>query len=97
MLDKLADTYNVKMSEGVKERYGIIKESHDGSAKEWIESLLDEIRENIVNYSPELSRLANRIKRITADIEDHKNRQEKLMEYKVELLGMMNWKTMPTE
>ena len=93
MLDKLADTYNVKMSEGVKERYGIIKESHDGSAKEWIESLLDEIRENIVNYSPELSRLANRIKRITADIEDHEKRKTMLMEYKKELQGMMEWKS----
>ena len=92
-LEKLADTYNVKMSEGVKERYNTIKESHDGSAKQWIESLLDEIRENIVNYSPELSKLADKIKRITADIEDHEKRQVKLMEYKVDLLDMMSWKS----
>lgn len=93
MLDKLANTYNEKMSEGVRERYGIIKESHDGSAKQWIDSLLDEIRENIVNYSPELSKLADKIKRITADIEDHEKRHVKLMEYKAELQEMMNWKS----
>ena len=97
MLDKLAETYNAKMSEGVNTRYKAIKESHDGSAKQWIDSLLDEVRENIVNYSPELSKLADRIRRITADIEDHEKRQKKLMEYKDELLQMMNWKSMPEQ
>ena len=95
MLDKLAETYNSKMSEGVNTRFNAIKESHDGSAKQWIDSLLDEVRENIVNYSPELSKLADKIKRITADIEDHEKRQKKLMEYKDELLQMMSWKALP--
>ena len=94
MLDKLAETYNTKMSEGVNTRFEAIKASHDDSAKQWIDSLLDEVKENIVNYSPELSKLADRIRRITADIEDHEKRQTKLMEYKVELLQMMNWKSM---
>lgn len=97
MLDKLAETYNTKMSEGVNTRFAAIKESHDGSAKQWIDSLLEEVKENIVNYSPELSKLADRIRRITADIEDHEKRQTKLMEYKVELLQMMNWKSMPEQ
>lgn len=97
MLDKLAETYNSKMSEGVNTRYNAIKESHDGSAKQWIDSLLDEVRENIVNYSPELSKLADKIKRITADIEDHEKRQIKLMEYKAKLQQMMNWKSIPEE
>ena len=43
MLDKLAETYNSKMSEGVNTRFNAIKESHDGSAKQWIDSLLDEV------------------------------------------------------
>lgn len=97
MLDKLADTYNSKMSEGVNTRYSAIKESHEGSAKQWIDSLLDEVRENIVNYSPELSKLADRIKRITADIEDHQRRQIKLTEYKDKLSQMMNWKSVPEQ
>lgn len=95
MLDKLAETYNSKMSEGVNTRFKAIKESHEGSAKQWIDSLLEEVEENIVNYSPELSKLADRIRRITADIEDHEKRQIKLKEYKVELSQMMNWKSMP--
>ena len=97
MLDKLAETYNTKMSEGVNTRFIAIKASHDTSAKQWIDSLLNEVRENIVNYSPELSKLADKIKRITAEIEDHEKRQAKLMDYKVELLQMMNWNTMPEE
>ena len=97
MLDKLANTYNTKMSEGVNERFNVIKESHDGSAKLWIDSLLDEVRENIVNYSPELSRLADKIRRITADIEDHEKRKIKLMEYKEDLMQMMNWKSAPEQ
>ena len=97
MLDKLAVTYNTKIKEGVIDRFNVIKESHDGSAKQWTDSLLDEIRENIVNYSPELSRLADKIRRITADIQDHEKRQVKLMEYKDVLQGMMNWKTVPEQ
>ena len=40
---------------------------------------------NVSNYS------------FTAEIEDHEKRQAKLMDYKVELLQMMNWNTMPEE
>ena len=97
MLDKLAETYNSKMAEGVNTRYKAIKDSHEGSAKQWIDSLLDEVRENIVNYSPELSKLADKIRRIAADIEDHEKRQVKLKEYKEELSKMMSWKSMPEQ
>ena len=55
-------------------------------------SLLDEIRENIVEYSPELSKQAKQIRIMTERIEELDNRRIKLNEYTQELYEMMDWK-----
>ncbi len=93
MLDKMAENYNANMKKSIDDRFKVIKESHNDSARQWIDSLLEEIKDNIVNYSPELSKLADKIRKITADIEDHEKRQVRLAEYKEQLRGMMDWKT----
>lgn len=91
-LDKLAKTYNEHMTEDVQRRYEVIEESHRESAYQWIESLLDEIRTNIVEYSPELSKQAKKIQNLTKQIEDLMARQEKIKDYTVQLGAMMDWK-----
>ncbi|MCD8020328.1 MAG: hypothetical protein LUF92_12340 [Clostridiales bacterium] len=91
-LEKLANTYNEHMSEDVKNRYDAIEVSHRESAYQWIESLLDEIRANIVEYSPELSKQAKKIQTLTKQIEELMERQEKLKNYTVKLDAMMDWK-----
>ena len=70
----------------------MIEESHRESAYQWIESLLDEIRTNIVEYSPELSKQAKKIQNLTKQIEDLMARQEKIKDYTVQLGAMMDWK-----
>ena len=91
-LEKLAKTYNEHMSEDVQSRYKVIEESHRESAYQWIESLLDEIRTNIVEYSPELSKQARKIQTLTKQIEELIERQNKLKEYTAKLGSMMDWK-----
>ncbi len=91
-LEKLAKTYNEHMSEDVQERYNVLEVSHRDSAYLWIESLLDEIRANIVKYSPELSKQAKTIQKLTKEIENLVEKKEKLKNYTVQLEEMMDWK-----
>ena len=91
-IDKLAKTYNLNISRGATARYESIEESHRGSAFAWIQSLLDEIRENIVEYSPELSKQAKQIRIMTDQIEELEERQHKLKDYTEKLKSMMSWK-----
>ena len=92
-IDKLARTYNSNITRGALARYQKIEESHRESAFSWIQSLLDEIYENIVEYSPELSKQAKQIRIMTDHIEDLKARQAKLKQYTEQLEQMMDWKT----
>ena len=91
-IDKLAKTYNSNIEQGAEKRYQSIEASHRGSAFKWIQALLDEIRENIVEYSPELSKQAKQIRIMTERIEELDNRRIKLNEYTQELYEMMDWK-----
>lgn len=91
-IDKLARTYNTNMSQGVNERYQSIETDHRESAYSWIQNLLDEIYGNIVEYSPELSKQAKRIRIMTAQIEELEDRQKRLGMYTEQLRAMMDWK-----
>lgn len=92
-IDKLAKTYNSNIVTGANTRYASIEKSHRESAFDWIQSLLDEINENIVEYSPELSKQAKRIKIMTEQILELEDRQDKLRNYTDKLRRMMDWKT----
>lgn len=91
-IDKLTKTYNSNYTDGVKERHLLIKQSHQKSASDWIQNLLDEIYENIVEYSPELSKQAEHIREMTKEIEKYEANQEKLQDYTEQLIMMMDWK-----
>lgn len=92
-VEKLAKSYNTNFANGVKNRYISIEESHRESAHTWIQSLLNEIYSNIVKYSPELSKHANRIQIMTEQIQAWEQRKIKLGEYTEKLCSMMDWKT----
>lgn len=90
-IDKLVFTYNINIERGANARYKSIEESHRDSAFSWIQSLLDEIYENIVEYSPELSKQAKRIRIMTENIVDLVKRKVRLNQYTDELKQMMDW------
>ena len=92
-IDKLAKTYNTNIMRGATARYESIENSHRESAFAWIQSLLDEIYENIVEYSPELSKQAKQIRIMTEHIEELEGRQEKLRQYTEMLRRMMDWRS----
>ena len=92
-IEKLARTYNTNLKENVDLRYASFEQSHRESAHSWIQSLLDEIYTNIVDYSPELSKQAKQIQSMTKQIEGLIARKDRLKEYTEELCEMMDWKT----
>ena len=91
-IDKLAKTYGMNFKDGIENRYKSIEESHRESAHTWIQSLLNEIYNNIVKYSPELSKHAREIQRKTEQIQAWEQRKIKLGEYSKMLCSMMDWK-----
>lgn len=91
-INSLAATYNDNFKRNATNRYESIKVSHSESAHKWIADLLDVITQNIVEYSPELSRLAEQIRETTAKIEELIERENRLKEYTVKLEAMMDWK-----
>ena len=90
--NKLALDYKCKFSEGIDKRYKSIGESHKDSANAWIENLLNVILQNLVQYSPKLSLVAEEINNYTDEIEELKQRELKLAEYTEKLCAMMDWK-----
>lgn len=91
-VEKLTKTYNSNIEIGAMTRYKSIEASHRKCVVEWIEELLDLIRENIVEYSPELSKQAKQIKQMTKEIELQEEKKRKLDDYTRQLYNMMDWR-----
>ncbi len=91
-VDKLAKTYSMNFKCGVENRYKSIEEGHRQSAHTWIQNLLNKIYDNIVRYSPELSKHARQIQIKTEQIQAWEQRKLKLDEYSEMLCSMMDWK-----
>lgn len=91
-LESIAKTYNKELKDNVEQQYRSVSESHKGSATSWLESLLAEIIEHIVDYSPELSQYAKQIRDLSKEIQDLDKRRVRLEEYTDELGSMMDWK-----
>ena len=95
-IDKIVKTYNTNMETNLSSLYSSFKESHTESAHTWIRNLLDEISQNIVAYSPELSKQAEKIRKKEKRIEDLKERRVKLEQFTDQLNAMMDWKSVDT-
>lgn len=91
-IKKLVEAYNENIKHNAESCYFAISNSHTESAHNWIENLLNDIFENIVDYNPELSKQARQIQKMTKQIEVYKERQRRLREYTEKLGAMMDWK-----
>ncbi len=90
-LDKLAKTYNDNLSDNVQRDYNEIQTKHEETAYAWMDNLLDEIRENIVEFSPELSKKAEHLRMVKQEIERLMDRRKTLEGYTEELFAMLDW------
>ena len=90
-MKKLADDYNSKYEEAVNKAYSIRKMSHRHSFAAWLEQLVDEIRTNIVSYSPKLSEQAQRINEEAEIIRELEETKNILIGYREQIASLLSW------
>ena len=91
-LEKLKRDYNNRLHELVHKIYANIKTSHISSFREWVQSLLEVITDNIIDYSPALRNQKDLINEETSRILDLESKQRKLADYTEQIQQMMAWK-----
>ena len=70
---------------------GNLKTSHEGSFTKWEQSLLQELKKNIIKLNPELRKLQEQIDAQAQQISNLKNRKERLLGYQLEIEHLMGW------
>ena len=91
-IGKIVQTYGSNIKTNVDRWYDAIKESHKKSAYNWIEILLNKIRDNVVAYNSNLSKQAEQLRDLENEISDYERRQLQLEQYSEKLTAMMDWK-----
>ena len=89
---KLADSYNKLYCEELQNAFRVLKAEHSSDFETWINALINKIRVNVVDYSPQLSEKANRICEETRVIDGLKKTQVTLRDYSDKIDSFMDWK-----
>ncbi|MGN0576236.1 MAG: dynamin family protein [Ruminococcus sp.] len=90
-LSKLTTRYNTLMHDYLIEMLGNLRTSHEGSFTKWEQSLLQELKKNIIKLNPELRKLQEQIDAQAQQISNLKNRKERLLGYQLEIEHLMGW------
>ena len=91
-LDKLKRDYNYEMYQAVDNVYNQIKSSHYDSFKNWKSRLMNQIFENIVSYSPDLSKMNRTIQMHEKKIRELESKRRRLVQHNNDIKKMMEWK-----
>jgi hypothetical protein len=91
-LHRLSSAYKERLSEIVDKISKNIKTAYRDSFAKWQDNLVNIVRSNIVDYSPELRELQRKIDEETNHIHDLQNRQNRLQIYKEDIQAMTSWK-----
>ncbi len=92
-INKLVDKYNAKMVEIVTSISTTISSTHELSLKSWVDSLMDRIRVNVVEYNASLQEQAKNIQEVSRKIEELEKRQIDLRRYTDQIKSMLDWST----
>jgi GTPase SAR1 family protein len=91
-IKKLVQQYNREIQKHIDGIYNSFNSSHAGSFAVWMNALLVNIEENIVELSPQLHDQAEIIREQTAAIDELESRMKKLNDYRAQVKRMMDWK-----
>lgn len=91
-LSRLSNAYMERIADIVDEVNRNIHNAYLNSFTAWEENLVNVVRENIVDYSPELKEQQQKINEETERIHDLQNRQNHLLIYAGEIRAMTDWK-----
>lgn len=90
-LRKLTTRYNTLMHDHLNEIIGDLKTNHEGSYLKWEQSLLQKLKNNIIELNPELRKLQEQIDALAQEISNLKNRKDRLLGYQLEIEHLMGW------
>ena len=89
---KLTEAYNTDYAREVTASYNYLKSSHEICFDIWLKKLESTIRENIVDYSPQLSKQAKMIDEETRLIQGLQQTKSILEAYSDQITSLMDWK-----
>lgn len=91
-LNRLSNAYKSMIADIIEKVDRNIHDAYLNSFIAWEENLVNIVRENIVDYSPELREQQKKINEETALIHDLQNRQGRLQVYAGDIFAMITWK-----
>lgn len=92
-INKLAERYSTEMTRKINEIRNTIQGSHRKSFKDWNDSLVSTLRDNIVKYSPMLTAKAQEIQQEEKKISELEAKLNEFAVYTKMIAEMMEWKT----
>lgn len=93
-LTKITSRFRLSMEENIDNIYLNMKSSHELSFKNWLDILMSKIKDNIVDFNPDLKSLNKAILEKTELIRELEYRQSDIEREKQRIKKMMEWKRM---
>ncbi len=90
-LGKLAKTYNSVLKQSANNVFEWLKTNHGASYIEWLESLLQRLRERITDFNPSLQALSKMIAEEEQNLKNLIDKQEKMTQYTHQIEELMTW------
>ena len=91
---RLADIYNDRMRNNIKEMANLLNDSCLGSFRNWMQKLQSVIEQNITDYNPRLRDMSDMIKEETEKIAELEEDQRSISASLDAIRGLMSWKTL---
>ena len=91
-IDRIKKKYMISIKEKVDELFVKSKTSHETSFRLWIEDLMKQIKDNIIEFNPTLRSLNRIIEEKTEEIIELEGRQTIIEQDKEKIRLMMEWK-----
>lgn len=91
-LKKLSNKYDQTIKKEISQLAQQIRASHLTNFQEWTNSLVDVIKTNIIDFSPNLQKTNKRIIEKNQQIEDYEMKLSQLKTYEQEVISFLDWK-----
>ena len=88
----LTNTYNKEFKAKLTEFSECIRSEHERKFNNWMQDLGSLIKSNIIEFSPELKELDQRIQKVIKEIYSLEEQQEQIKTYVNEIKRMISWK-----
>lgn len=92
LIDQLSKAYGVKISDEINDIMKKVVDESIGQFRNWADTLVNDVKENIVDYSPALKAIQHKISEKEKHINILMERYEKLKGYSDDIQKLIDWK-----